>query len=762
MLLRDRAKILLMFFCVAMLTACSNTKHLPPGDRLYKGSKVIINDKVVEKKNRKVLVNNLVAVVRPKPNSTLLGMRIKLSLYNAAGDTKKKRGLRQWIRNKVGEPPALISSVRLNTNRDLMVNMLQNMGYFTAAVTAAVDTDKHKRTTVVFKVTTGPQYTISKSYFVGDSSLISRYIDSGFSKTLLKPGAAYNLDLIKAERTRIDQGLKQKGYFYFKPDYIIDVVDSSIGDHKVNMFVRLKRNSIPDEARNTYTINNIYIYADYKLLGAKQDTDKANRVAVGNYFVIDESHSFNPSLFARLMIFEKGDVYNVDDQNTSLSRLVNIGNFKFVKSRFEPVTDSLLDVFYYLTPYPKRAIGFQTGVLTQNDNRAGIDGSLTLRNRNAFKGGEVLLLKISGGFNAQYSGIDHQPDIYHFGVETDLSFPRFEIPFINIQTGTRYLPRTILKLKYNYESESDLLRINSYTASYGYDWKHNAHIEHQLYPLNITYVKTDTFDRSKVDQLYGGLVFNGIIVGPTYEFTYNSQVGLPRKHSFYFDGLVDLSGNILGLAEKADYATNPQTLFGTTYAQYLKFQPDFRYYLRFSSSTTIASRIMAGVGVPYGNSNELPNIKGFWAGGNSDLRGFPSRLVGPGTFNAYTNTNGTSYIETLGDLKFECNVELRQQLYKFIGLGVFADGGNIWLYHNNPGLPGGAFSSDFYKELAINVGLGLRFDFKILILRLDLGMPVHDPWLPENSRWVINKIEPEDPTWKRNNLVFNLAIGYPF
>ena len=110
-----------------------------------------------------------------------------------------------------------------------------------------------------------------------------------------------------------------------------------------------------------------------------------------------------------------------------------------------------------------------------------------------------------------------QPNIYNFGAETDLSFPRFVVPFINVQTDSRYLPRSIIKLKYNYESESTLLRINSYTASYGYDWKEGPHKEHQFYPLNFTYVKTDTLGTSDIlNLLYANLIFDGIIIGPTY------------------------------------------------------------------------------------------------------------------------------------------------------------------------------------------------------------------------------------------------------
>ena len=758
--------LLTVVLCALFVAACSNSRHLAKGEHLFTGSKVTIKDNTISKKERKVLVSDLNGLVRPRPNSKTLGVRVKLTLYNAAGDTRKKKGIRQWLRNKVGEPPVLASTVHLDANKSLMTNYLENRGYFYSGVTAAMkaDSNKHKAK-AVFEITTGFQYKIKRTLFHTDSSRVSVAIDSDFSNTLLKPGAPYTLELIKAERTRIERMLKDKGYFYFKDDYILVIVDSSIGDHAVNMYVKLKHHEIPPEAYTRYTINNIFIYASYKLNGKAQDTIRADAVQVDSYFVIDRKKAFHPYIFSQAMIFEKGDGYSLDDQNTSLSRLVNMGTFKFVKNRFAPVHDTLLDVYYYLTPYARKSLRFEIGALTQNDNRAGTEGSISWKNRNAFKGAEELLFKINGGFEAQYSGLQKQPNIYNFGAETDLSLPRFEVPFIDIQTQSRYLPRTITKLKYSYESESDLLRINSYTASYGYDWKEGPHKEHQLFPFNITYVKTDTLgtDSARLHTLlYSNLIFDGIIIGPTYEFTYNSQGGPQRKNSFYFDGLIDLSGNILGLAEKADYRTHPQTLLGQRYAQYLKFQPDFRYYLRLSSATTIAARAMGGLGIPYGNSSQLPNIKQFWAGGNSDLRGFPSRLVGPGTFDSRSSDGTVNYIETLGDIKLEGNVELRQNIYKFLNAAIFVDGGNIWLYRDNSTFPGGTFSSGFYKELAVNTGFGLRFDFSILILRLDLGMPIRDPWLPDGQRWVFDKIAFSDKDWRRQNLVFNIGIGYPF
>lgn len=753
----------MFLFVVFIGNACSNSKHLAGSDRLFKGSVVHIKDNEAGKKERKMLKNDLAGLVRPKTNSKTIGMRLKLSLYNLAGDTKKKKGLRQWFRNKVGEPPVLIKSVVLSTNIELMVNFLENRGYFNAQVKAKFDSGRSKKSSAIFAVNTGKQYKIKEVFFRKDSSLVSNAIDSNFNETLLKPGSAYNLDVIKGERIRIDRMLKEVGFFYFQPDYILVVADSSIGDHKVNMYVRLKHKAIPPEAYGRYNINDVFIYANYRLGSKQQDTSKENKILLDGYNIIDRKKDFKPSVFTDIMIFEKGDLYSLDDQNTTLSRLVNIGNFKFVKNRFEPAGPSLLDVYYYLTPFPNKSLRFEAGANTQNDNRAGTKGSISWKHRNAFRGAEEFLFKISGGFEAQYSGPVKQPTIYNFGTEVNLSFPRFVIPFMDVKSPGRYMPRTVLKLIYNFESSAKLININSYSAGYGYVWRDGPHKEQQLYPINFTYVRTDTVGSPQnLGILYGNLVFNGIIIGPTYEFTYTSQTGPARMHSYYFNGRVDLSGNILGLAEKADYETNPKKLVGSTYAQYIKMQPDFRYYLRLSAATVVASRIVLGLGIPYGNSMAMPNIKQFWAGGNSDLRGFPSRLVGPGTFNEYDSANSRRYIQTLGDMKLEINFELRQNIYKWINAGIFAEAGNIWQYRADPSFPGGQFSSGFYKELAADVGAGLRFDFKILILRLDLGMPIRKPWMAEGQRWVIDKIAFADPDWKKKNLIFNIAIGYPF
>jgi outer membrane protein insertion porin family len=796
--------ILATIFAALLFTSCSNTKKLPKGDSLYLGTSIDIKDKEAEKRERKVLQTDLASAVLPKPNKKVLGVRVKLTLYNlAGGDSAKKKGLRKLLL-KAGEPPVLASQFNQEKNQKLLVNILENRGFFYPSVTGELKTnEKTRKAKSHFDVTTGPQYKIRVVNFVDDGTQVSKDVIAQQEKTILKPDAPYNLDLIKGERDRIDKQLKEIGYYYFVPDNIIVRVDTSVGDHKVDMYLAVK-DDIPEEAGKVYFINKVFINPNYRLgmgrFGNRRirTTDTVGRIArrrmntndtlfYERYFIVGNTKMYKPFIFTQAMQFYPGDPYNRTDQNISLNRLINMGTFKFVKNEFNPVEDNLLNVYYNLTPFPKKSLRAELGGYTKNDSRVGSQVSLSWRNRNTLRGAELLAIKGTAGFETQFGGGVRRPNTYQFGIEPSLTFPRFVIPFVDPKSSSLFVPRTTISAGYNVLLRQDLYLLHSFKASYGYQWKEDVRKEHQLFPINITYVKTDTINKDTVLPFnYSNLVFDGLIIGPTYQFTYNTRgAGTPNRNDFYFDGLIDLSGNILGLAQgsslEATKEGKPKKIFGATYAQYLKLQTDFRYYKNYSfnPNSIWATRLLLGFGMPYGNSGTLPNIKQFNSGGNSSLRGFPSRLVGPGTF--YQDPDDASiksrYIETSGDIKLEFNTEVRAQLYQFVHGALFLDAGNIWTYRDYPStdsaaFPGGAFTSKFLSQLAVNVGAGLRFDFKILVLRLDLGMPIRKPWLPVTanadgvvdhpSAWVFDQIDFGDSQWRKRNLVFNLGIGYPF
>lgn len=690
-------RIFFYFILLLVLQACSNTKHLPEGETLFIGS----NTKIVDRENttrkqQKVLEDDLNGSVRPKPNSKILGMRLKLTIYNLAGEPKKEKGLRNWLRTKVGEPPVLGSKVDMEHNRSLLENMLENKGFFYPTVTGNLEV-KNRKSKAHFEVVTGKQYTIRNVEFITDSTKVSRDVADVSWKSLLKKDAPFNLDLIKAERERIDRHLKEIGYYYFTPDYIIVRVDSTIGDNKVDMYVKIK-DGIPEEAKDAYLINNVFIYPNFRMNDDRvRHRDSTGRMRRGNrnadtlfyerYYIVGNTKLYKPFVFTQAMQFKPGEYYNRTDQNKSLNRLINMGTFKFVKNEFKPVYPDFtphLDAYYYLTPYPKKALTAEIGASSKSDSRVGSQFSVSWRNRNTFRGAELLAVKLTAGFEAQAGGKIKRPPTYQFGIEPSLTIPRFVVPFFNPRSSSTFVPRTIFRVGYDYVLRPKLYGLQSFKGSYGFAWKEDIRKEHQLFPINITYVKTDTLNKDTTFTInYNNLIFEGLIIGPTYEYTYNSRINDPNKHDIYFNGLVDLSGNLLGVAQGAAIDEPQKNVLGAKYAQYIKLQTDLRHYMHYGvdPSAIWANRLLLGFGFPNGNSFQLPNIKQFFSGGNSSLRGFRSRLVGPGTF--HEDIDSLTFIETSGDLKMEVNIEFRGKLYSFIHVSGMRRKNTliIWLKH---------------------------------------------------------------------------------
>ncbi len=760
--------ILATFFFVGILAiGCSTTKHVPEKDALYTGASIDIKNSEVGNKETKVIKENLEGLVRPKPNTSLFGIPFKLWIYNLAG--KGNKGLNKILK-KFGEPPVLLSQVNLENNEKVLTNTLENKGFFHASVKGDT-TIKNKKASANYEVRTGVQYTINEVIFPPDSGRINMEINNSVSKSLLKKGNSFNLDVIKGERLRIDADLKEKGYYYFNPEHLIVFVDSTIGNNMVNLFVKFKPD-VPQAAKQRYSINNVYIYPNYSLNANITDSLYADTISFRGYNVIDNKKTFKPQVFDRVMMFSPQDIYNRTDHNLTLARLINLGIFKFVKNRFELLPNkSELNAYYYLTPQPKKSLSLEVGALTKLNNSTGSEVSVKWRNRNTFRGAELLTISSYLGtevqFNSQFSGYN----TLRYGAEANLAIPRFVIPFYRFNTKSTFVPRTNMKLGYDVLQRQKLYTLNSFRGEFGYIWKQDIKTEHRLNPISINFVQplnvTREYDSTiAFKPLLKRAIEKQFILGSNYNFNYNQLVDKEKNATgMYFNGLLDLSGNIAGLLTGGNIKNGDTAkILGVAFSQYVKTEADFRYYRKVGLKKQWANRIIVGLGYPYGNSNVLPFSKQFFIGGNSSLRAFRSRSVGPGTFGGGQAIPGTKQLLTdmTGDIKLELNTEYRIPLNNIFSTAVFVDAGNIWLYNENPQQPGGKFSKDFLKELAVGAGVGFRIDVTILLLRLDVAIPLRKPFLPEGQRWVTNQINFGDSKWRSENLVFNLAIGYPF
>jgi len=765
---------LLFFYLFAVLliaSSCSNTKYLPPGELLYVGGKVKVVDTLISKKERKALKKELEALLRPKPNSKILGLRPKLYIYNLAGEPKKEKGIRHWLRTKVGEPPVLLSQVHLDYNASILQNYAENRGYFKAA-TSADSTKSGKKVTADYTVITGKQYKIREIIFPTDSSALSQSISNTQRRSLLKKGTAYDLNVIKDERERIDARLKEKGYYFFNPDFLKVQVDSTVGKYEVDLLVKVKEET-PERAKKVFTINNIYIYPNYSLRQQKRDSIKGDTTGIvqyKDYTIIDKQKLFNPRIFDRSLYFHKSDVYNRTNHNLSLNRLVNLGTFKFVKNQFKISSEdeNTLDAYYYLTPLPKKSIRVEVLGKTNSANYTGTELNVNWSNRNTFKGAELLTISAFGGLEVQVSGQNNGFNVYRVGSEASLIWPRLISPF-KLKSSSGFVPKTKATIGYEFQKREKLYALNSFKASFGYLWKENIRKEHQLNITEINYVSptgvTELYRQQIAEDITGTLqkvIDKQLIFGPTYSYTYTNTMRTNKKHTIYYKGAVDVVGTIAGLATGANVKKGDTTkVLGVAFSQFIKLENEFRHYMKLGANSQLASRIIIGAGYGYGNSTELPYIKQFFIGGTNSIRAFRARSLGPGTFKAEVDAN--SFLpDQSGDLKLEMNTEYRAKLFSIVNGAIFVDAGNIWLMNKNPNKAGAEFTSKFLEQLAVGTGVGLRFDLSFLVLRTDLAFPIRKPWLPEGDRWVMDKISLGNGAWRKENLVFNLAIGYPF
>ncbi len=765
------------------LGSCNITKHLPPGEKLYVGSEVKMQaDSTISKSEVKTVKASLEGISRPRPAKTLLGYPYKVALYYAFGTPKKETGLRASLRRKLGEPPVLSSAKALGSSATIMTAFLENEGYFRSAVSGSLAESGYKAKGV-YQVKVAPRYTIDSVAFLADSTPIKQALFFTSPRTLLKAGDPYRFAVIKAERDRISDALKRRGFFYFLPDYVTFLADSAVGKRGVKLYVAVKPD-MPDAAGVPYFIRNIYIYPNYSLVTAPRDTNRQAAykpepiLGMNQFQIVDSARLYNPKLFDDIVSLRSGQRYNSRAQDLTLSRFINVGTFKFVRNRFDPVQQSdsaLLDVHYYLTPYPKKTARVELAGTSRSNNLTGSQLTLSWRNRNTLHRAELLTINLIGGIEFQVGAGAGGVTNYRYGADATLSFPRLVTPFRTHFFERQLLPKTNATLGYSFIVRGGLYDLNSFQGAFGYAFKPNQRTEHSLQVLSANYVYALNFgDRfyqllaedPSASRQFLNILTPQLILSSLYTLNYNS---LPQSNKRYSNQMIlniEPAGNLAGLFVRKD-STDQRTLFKVPFAQYVRMDVDTRHYIKLAPGLTWANRAFAGVGVVYGNSPtgsidpQLPFIKQYFVGGSNSLRGFRPRAVGPGIFSP--GDSRVLFQDGGGDVKLEANTELRPKFNNFLQGALFLDAGNVWMFKDEStyGI-GSKFSKDFINQVAVSAGVGLRLDLSYFLIRLDLATPLRKPWLPDGERWVTNQINLRDPNWRKKNLVLNIAIGYPF
>ncbi len=763
-------QLAMLLVLLAGLYSCSVRKFIPPDEVLYTGAdlKTTTESKI---KNFSILEKELELALKPEPNSRFLGMRPGLYFHYKA-QRKKPGFINKWLDKKFGEDPVYLSDVNPDRTKELLLNRLENHGFFYSRVTSALDSTA-KYAHIQYSAELPEPYVLENFKLDSDSLPIYRDIEEILPQRAITRGDRFDLNLIKFERTRIDNELKQKGYYNFNPDFLIFEADTNQYDNKrFDLFLRLKK-EVPPRALIPYLIDSIAVYPNYSIAG---DSLVKDTTTYKDLTIVQDEDFFKPKRLEPYILFEKGQQYNAETAKLTSNRLASIGSYKYVNIRFTekdttagPGESGSLDADIFLSPLTKRAIRAELQGVTKSNGFAGPGIALTYNNRNLFHGGETLSLsgnfayetQLAGGSNTGLSSIGG-------GVKAELSIPRL-VPF---PTGIfRYaVPKTRIGVGWDFLNRSKLYSLNSINTAFGYTWNANRYVFHELNPISINYLNlsntTPEFEAILDKNPFLRRSFEQeFIAGLTYSFTYNELGDENKDMPFFLSTSLDIAGNALSL-----FSGGKKEVFGLEYAQYFKADMDFRYYFKWGQEQVLVSRIYGGWGKPYGNSNTLPFVKQFFAGGPYSVRAFKIRSLGPGVFRS--DEDGTTFFDQSGNLRLEANLEYRFPLFSYLKGALFADAGNVWLTYD-PQLPSdtseegqalnmrlqeeGRFGKGWVKELGIGIGFGLRVDIRSFVIRFDLASPLQVPYLPEGERLRVPFLDGGS-----NNLVFNFAIGYPF
>lgn len=753
--------IILLLVLLGSFYSCSIAKFIPEDERLYTGAELTISsDSVI--KHESALRTELESVMMPEPNSKFLGTY--LGLYYYYKNQKENPGfINRWLYKKLGEEPVYQSDVETFEVQDLLLNRLENRGFFYSAASSEFE-ESEKKASVVYTVKVPTPYRMETYRLDSLPQPIYKEIDSLISESPLSKGMRFDLNSMKLERLRIDANLKQRGYYNFNDAFLIFEADTNRYHNKsFDLFLKLK-NAVPQKSIVPYRISKINVYPNYETADSIQ-TDII-RYNEKNY--IQKEVFFKPKYLDRFIKLEEGQRYNPEISRNTARRLSTIGAYKYVNIQYNEIdtlaSDSLglLEANIYLSPLNKRAFSAELQVVTKSNSFTGPGLALTYSNRNLFGGGETFNTTVKIGYEAQLGGGKNSGDSsMELGLKNELIFPRVLFPIkINDDFFKYSIPKTKTSLSLDFQDRRKLYTLISGTAIFGYVWDANRYITHQINPVSVSYTDllktTPEFEDILDDNPFLKRSFEQqFISGLAYSFTYNEMVDKQKTHQKYLNFTLDVAGNSISLFGKDQGPDVPKTFLGMEYAQYAKADVDLSYHFNFGKEQTIAARIFAGYGMAYGNSDVMPFVKQYYAGGPYSVRAFRIRSLGPGTYNADQDANNTSnsFFDKTGNIRLEANLEYRFPIVSFLKGAVFADAGNIWNSKENPTFGGkDKFTKNFMSELGMGAGVGLRVDIQSFVIRFDLAAPFHDPSLEKGKRYHFDLSNP----------ILNFAIGYPF
>lgn len=722
---------------IVALGACSASKFVPDKEYLLEKVEVKTDAKDID-------ANVLRQYVRQQSNSKWFSLfKIPLGTYAMAGrDTSK------WINRTLqhfGEKPIIYDTLQARLSCTDLRIALQNLGYMNATVSLQTKVHRKKIKAIYTLIPGDPFFIRHLKYDIQDKHIAKILMTDDSTKWGLQSGMKFDVSTLDKERNRIAKILTDSGYYHFHKDFILYSADSISNTKYVDLVLHLvkyrQNNNAPETDHPQYRIRNVNFFNS-----DSTDIHLRKRVLEDNTLI------------------EKGSLYSSDNLQKTYNNFGGLQAVRYTNIKFKEIPDStLLDCDVQISTNKPSTISFQPeGTNTAGD--LGAAASLTYENRNLFRGSELLSVELRGAFEA-IKGLEgyQNSNFVEYSLETKLQFPRFVLPFMLPSSRNGINASSEIALSYDMQNRPEFHR-RVFSAGLRYKWNNpQSHSQYKIDILDLNYIHmpwiSDTFKKEYLDSASN----RNAILRYNYEDLFIAKIGFGYAYNngkYAFKANVETAGNLFNAfshltnAKKDDKGN--YTLFNIAYAQYVKADFDYTKLFAFDRRNSFALHFDFGIAYPYGNSTVLPFEKRYFSGGANSVRGWSVRELGPGK---YKGIDGAiDFINQTGDMKLDMNMEYRTFLFWKLNGAVFVDAGNIWTLRDYAEQPGGQFKiNEFYKQIAVAYGLGLRFNFDYFILRFDVGMKAINPaYDTQKEHYAI--INPK----LSRDLAFHFAVGLPF
>ena len=771
------------------MTSCSTTKHLPEGEILYTGQKPMIVLNRSTSPVGEITLEEVEAALATAPNNSFLGsstMRtpfpIGLWFYN--GFQQYERGVGRFLFNKFAAKPVLMSAVNPDIRVKAAHNLLRDYGYFNGRVSYQTFTDPKDslKQKLQYTVDMRNPYFIDTVFYQGFDRRTTAIMERARRRSLISPGEQFNVTDLDGERTRISTLLRNVGCYYFRPDYMTYQADTTLvpGGHVAMRLMPVA--GMPEVAQKPFYVGNRSFY----LLGREGESPTDSLVYKDLTVYYHDKLRVRPDMLYRWLNYQgyrrkrqvqdstgisrlrsMQNLYSFYRQTRMQERLANVGIFRYSEMQYVPrdtafVSDTLdMRVIAALDKPYDAELDFN--VTMKSNNQTGPGATFTLTKKNVFGGGENWNVQLKGSYEWQ-TGKNRSSlmNSYEMGISTSLVFPRIVFPRMG-KHEYDFPATTTFKLYADQMNRAKYYKLLAFGGNATYDFQPKATSKHSITPFRLTFnvLRNPTEAFKELQEQNPALYISlrdQFIPAMEYTYTYDNSTLSRKRNPIWWQTTVTSAGNVTSLVYCAfgqPFDEEGKKLMGVPFAQFLKLNSEFRYHYRINKNQSIASRVAGGVIWSYGNATTAPYTEQFYVGGANSVRAFSARNIGPGGYPPNDQAKYT-YINHVGDIRMEANVEYRFRMVGDLHGALFLDAGNVWLMRKDENRPGGELTlRNFAEQIALGTGVGIRYDMDFLVFRLDWGIALHDPYETGKSGYY------NIPKFK-DSMALHFAIGYPF